>query len=41
MVEEYRDIANIVRDANNFPVEYVYFGSESGRTRFLVTKDEA
>jgi hypothetical protein len=36
-----RDIAYIVRDANNFPVAYVYFGSESGRTRFLMTKNEA
>ena len=32
-VEEYRGIFYIVRDANNFPVAYVYFD--------LVTKDEA
>ena len=27
-VEEYRGISYIVRDANNFPVAYVYFESE-------------
>ena len=30
-VEEYRGISYIVRDANNFPVAYVYF--EPGRRR--------
>ena len=30
-VEEYRGISYIVRDANNFPVAYVYFESERGR----------
>jgi hypothetical protein len=30
-VEEYRGISYIVRDANNFPVAYVYFESEPGR----------
>jgi hypothetical protein len=29
-VEEYRGISYIVRDANNFPVAYVYFESERG-----------
>ena len=32
-VEEYRGISYIVRDANNFPVAYVYFESEPGRRR--------
>jgi hypothetical protein len=27
-VEEYRGISYIIRDANNFPVAYVYFESE-------------
>ena len=42
-VEEYRGISSIVRDANNFPVAYVYFESESGRRAAanLMTKDEA
>ena len=42
-VEEYRDISYIVRDANNFPVAYVYFESEPGRRAAakLMTKDEA
>jgi hypothetical protein len=40
-VEEYRDIAYIVRDANRFAVAYVYFASESDHTRYLMTKDEA
>jgi hypothetical protein len=40
-VEEYRGISFIVRDANNFAVAYVYFESESGHTRCLMTKDEA
>jgi hypothetical protein len=31
IVEEYRGISYIVRDANNFPVAYVYFESEPGR----------
>jgi hypothetical protein len=30
-VEEYRDIAYIVRNANKFAVAYVYFESERGR----------
>jgi len=30
-VEEYRGISYIVRDANDFPVAYVYFESERGR----------
>ena len=30
-VEEYRGISYIVRDANKFPVAYVYFESEPGR----------
>jgi hypothetical protein len=42
-VEEYRGISYIVRDANNFPVAYVYFESEPGRraAASLMTKDEA
>ena len=42
-VEEYRGISYIVRDANNFPVAYVYFESEPGRraAAHLMTKDEA
>ena len=42
-VEEYRGISYIVRDANNFPVAYVYFESEPGRRAAanLMTKDEA
>jgi hypothetical protein len=42
-VEEYRGISYIVRDANNFPVPYVYFESEPGRRAAanLVTKHEA
>ena len=28
--EEYRGISYIVRNANNFPMAYVYFESESG-----------
>jgi hypothetical protein len=40
-VEEYRGIAYIVRDANRFAVAYVYFASEFGHTRYLMTKDEA
>ena len=40
-VEEYRGISYIVRDANNFPVAYVYFASGSAHTRYLMTKDEA
>ncbi len=40
-VEEYRGIS--FRDANNFPVAYVYFESEPGRrgAANLMTKDEA
>jgi hypothetical protein len=42
-VWEYRGISYIVRDANDFPVAYVYFESESGRRAAanLMTKDEA
>jgi hypothetical protein len=40
-VEECRGISFIVRDANKFAVAYVYFESESGHTRYLMTKDEA
>src|SRR5580700_1054855 len=42
-VEEYRGISYIVRDANDFPVAYVYFESEPGRRAAanLMTKDEA
>jgi hypothetical protein len=39
-VEEYRDIAYIIRDANRFAVAHVYFASEPVRTRYLLTKDE-
>jgi hypothetical protein len=41
--EEYRNISYIVRDANNFPVAYVYFDSEPSRRAAanLMTKDEA
>jgi hypothetical protein len=41
--EEYRGISYIVRDANNFPVAYVYFDTEPGRRAAanLMTKDEA
>ena len=40
-IEEYRGLAYIVRDANRFPVAYVYFASEMGHTRYFMTKDEA
>ena len=40
-VERYRDIAYIIRDANNFAVAYVYFQSESAHTRYLMSKNEA
>jgi hypothetical protein len=42
-IEEYRGISYIVRDANDFPVAYVYFESEPGRraAAHLMTKDEA
>ena len=40
-VEEYRGISFIVRDANNFPVAYLYFASGPAHTRYLMTKDEA
>jgi hypothetical protein len=42
-VEEYRGISYIIRDANNFPVAYVYFESEPGRrvAANLMTKHEA
>ena len=39
--EEYRGVAYIVRDANRFPVAYVYFASEMGHTRYFMTEDEA
>jgi len=43
IVEEYRGISYIVRDANRFAVAYVYFESEPGRrvAANLMTKDEA
>jgi hypothetical protein len=42
-VEKYRGISYIVRDANIFPLAYVYFESEPGRRAAanLITKDEA
>ena len=42
-VEEYRGISYIVRDANDFPVAYIYFESEPTRRAAanLMTKDEA
>ena len=40
-VEEYRGLAYIVRDANNFAIAYVYFATEQSYTRHLMTKDEA
>ena len=42
-VEEYRGISQIVRDANNFAVAYVYFENEPGRRAAanLMSKDEA
>jgi hypothetical protein len=42
-VEEYRGISYVVRDANDFPVAYVYFESEPGRRApaNLMTRDEA
>ena len=42
-VEEFRGISYIVRDANNFPVAYVYFEVGAWKTRWanLMTKDEA
>jgi hypothetical protein len=41
--EEYRGISYIVRDANNFPVAYIYFDTEPGRRSAanMMTKDEA
>ena len=41
--EEYRNISYIVRDANNFPVAYVYFETEPGwrAAANLMTRDEA
>jgi hypothetical protein len=43
IVEEYRGISYIVRDANDFPVAYAYFESEPDRRAAanLMTKDEA
>jgi len=42
-VEEYRGISYIVRDANRFPLAFIYFESEPGRRAAanLMTKDEA
>jgi hypothetical protein len=42
-VEEYRGLAYIVRDANNFAVAYVYSEAQPGRRAAanLMTKDEA
>jgi hypothetical protein len=40
-VEEYRGISYIFRDANRFAVAYVYFASEPGHTRYLMTKEQA
>jgi hypothetical protein len=42
-VEEYRGISYIVRDANRFPMAYVYFESKPGRRAAgnLMTRDEA
>jgi hypothetical protein len=38
----YRGISYIVRDANNFPVAYVYFESPGRRSAGkILTKDEA
>jgi hypothetical protein len=39
--DEMNNDSIVVRDDNNFPVAYVYFASELGRTRFLMTRDEA
>jgi hypothetical protein len=43
IVEEYRGISYIVRDANRFAVAYVYFEFERGRrvAANLMTKNEA
>ena len=41
-VDEYRGLSYVVRDANNFPVAYVYYESGPGRrSANLMTKDEA
>jgi hypothetical protein len=41
--EEYRGISYIIRDANNFPVAYIYFDTQSGprSATNMMTKDEA
>jgi hypothetical protein len=39
--EEYRGISYIVRDANNFPVAYIYFDANTGSAAKMMTKDEA
>jgi hypothetical protein len=43
LVEEYRGIYYVIRDANNFAVADVYFENESGRRAAanLMSKDEA
>ena len=41
-VEEYREVAYIVRDADNFALAYVYFGEAGSRAAAgLMSKDEA
>ncbi len=41
--DEYNNACFIVRDANKFPVAYIYFEEDSGRraSANLMTKDEA
>jgi hypothetical protein len=40
--EEYRGISYIVRDANNFPVAYIYFDKPGRRSAGnMMTQDEA
>jgi hypothetical protein len=41
IIEEYRGISYIDRDANRFAEAYAYFASEPGHTRYLMTRDEA
>jgi hypothetical protein len=40
--EEYRGISYIIRDANNFPVAYIYFDAKpgTGSAAKTMTKDE-
>jgi hypothetical protein len=40
-VEEFRNVAYIVRDANRFALAHVFFASEPVPTRYLMTKDGA